>query len=53
MAQVQQDTVEGGDAIAQAFVVDRQAFWNRFTRFTVWAVLTVAIVLIGMWLFLA
>lgn len=52
MAQLQQDTVDG-DPITQAFVVDRQAFWNRFTRFTLWAIVVVVLLLIGLWLFVA
>lgn len=52
MAQVQQDN-QDADPITQAFVVDRQAFWNRFTGFTQWAVLAIVALLIGLWLFIA
>lgn len=52
MAQVQQESREV-DPITQSFIVDRQAFWNRFTGFTVRAVITVVIVLLGLWWFVA
>ena len=52
MAQVQQETMEG-DPITEAFIVDRQAFWNRFTRFTLWSIVAVVILLIALWLFVA
>ncbi len=50
MAQVQQEVREA-DPITEAFVVDRQAFWNRFTQFTVWAVIAIIVLLVGLWLF--
>ena len=33
MAQVQQETITA-DPATQAFIADRQIFWNRFTSFT-------------------
>lgn len=43
----------GGDPATQAFITDRQIFWNRFTRFTVWSIVTIVALLIGLWLFVA
>jgi hypothetical protein len=52
MAQVQQDNPDV-DPITQSFIVDRQAFWGRFTSFTTGAAIAVAALLIGLWLFVA
>ena len=52
MAQVQQDNGDA-DPITQAFIVDRQTFWNRFTTFTLWSVIAIVVLLIGMWFFIA
>lgn len=52
MAQVQQDNGQV-DPITQSFIVDRQAFWTRFTSFTTGAVIVVVLLLIGLWLFVA
>ena len=41
-----------GPNTPEAFIADRQIFWGRFTRFVVYAVMVVAIVLIGMAIFL-
>jgi hypothetical protein len=41
-----------GPTIEQAFLADRAMFWNRFTGFTKWAVIAVAVLLIALWLFL-
>lgn len=51
MAQVQQDTTTV-DPATQAFIVDRQIFWHRFTKFTTGAVIVVIILVVAMWLFL-
>ena len=52
MAQLQHENRDA-DPITQAFIVDRQTFWNRFTSFTVRAVVAIAVLLVLMWLFLA
>lgn len=52
MAQVQPET-QDIDPITQSFIVDRQAFWNRFTGFTSRAVIVIAILLLGLWWFIA
>ena len=52
MAQVQQDDRDV-DPITQSFIVDRQAFWGRFTGFTSGAVVVIVLLLIGLWLFVA
>jgi hypothetical protein len=39
--------------IDEAFIADRQIFWSRFTTFTTGAVVAVAVLLIGLWLFVA
>lgn len=52
MAQVQQDNRDA-DPTTQAFVIDRQAFWNRFTSFTLWSVIGIVVILIALWLFVA
>ena len=51
MAQIQQENRET-DPITQSFVVDRQAFWNRFTSFTTYAGGAVVLLLVLMWIFL-
>ncbi len=38
--------------IDQAFVADRQLFWDRFTGFTKWAVIAVVALLVLLWVFL-
>ncbi len=42
-----------GPSIEDAFLADRAMFWNRFTGFTKGAVIGVAVLLIGMLVFLA
>lgn len=37
--------------IDEAFVADRQIFWSRFTTFTTGAVVVVAVVLLGLLIF--
>ena len=39
------------DHIDETFVADRQIFWSRFTTFTTGAVVAVAVVLIGLYVF--
>jgi hypothetical protein len=51
MAQPQQETTSM-DPATQAFVADRQIFWNRFTSFTLGAVIVMVVLLVAMWLFL-
>lgn len=41
-----------GPNTAEAFIADRQTFWARFTRFVLYAVIAVALLLIGMAIFL-
>ena len=41
------------DSTDEAFIADRQIFWSRFTTFTTGAVVAVAALLIGLWLFVA
>lgn len=41
-----------GPNTPEAFIADREIFWGRFTRFIVFAVAGVAVVLIGMAIFL-
>ncbi len=52
MAQPTQETTAGPN-IDEAFVADRQIFWNRFTSFTTGSVIVLVVVLLAMWLFLA
>jgi negative regulator of sigma E activity len=52
MAQVQQEHQEV-DPITQSFIVDRQAFWTRFTRFTVNAVIAIVVLVVVLWWFVA
>ena len=35
-----------------AFVADRQAFWTRFTGFTKYSAIAIAVLLLLMWVFL-
>lgn len=51
MAQIQQETRDS-DPITQSFVVDRQAFWNRFTNFTTYVAGAIVVLLVLMWVFL-
>jgi hypothetical protein len=41
-----------GDETPEAFLADRQNFWNGFTLFTLWSVIFVVLLLIGMAVFL-
>jgi hypothetical protein len=36
----------------EAFLADRQRFWNSFTSFTFWSVIAIVILLVGMAVFL-
>jgi len=36
----------------EAFLADRQVFWNGFTRFTLWTVICLIALLVGMAVFL-
>jgi uncharacterized integral membrane protein len=38
-------------ALDQAFVADRQQFWNRFTAFSKWAVIAVIVLLVLLYIF--
>lgn len=51
MAQIQQETRDS-DPITQSFVVDRQAFWNRFTSFSTYVAGAIVLLLVLMWIFL-
>ncbi len=37
--------------IDETFIADRQIFWSRFTNFTTGAVVAVAVLLIGLYVF--
>ena len=39
--------------IDDAFVADRQTFWSRFTTFTMGAVIAIAVLLVGLLIFVA
>ncbi len=52
MAQVQQES-QDVDPITRSFILDRQAFWTRFTSFTFRTAILVVIVLVALWLFVA
>ncbi len=41
-----------GPSTPEAFIADREVFWGRFTRFILFAVIGIVIVLIGMAIFL-
>ena len=41
-----------GDETPDAFLADRQSFWNGFTQFTLWCVILVVALLVGMAVFL-
>ena len=36
----------------EAFLADRQAFWNGFTQFTLWSVISIIVLLVLMAIFL-
>ncbi len=36
----------------EAFLADRQSFWNGFTHFTLWTVIFLVLLLVGMAVFL-
>lgn len=35
-----------------AFLADRESFWNGFTQFTLWSVIFIIVLLVGMAIFL-
>ncbi len=39
--------------ISEAFVADRQIFWSHFTTFTTGAVVAIAVLLLGLLIFVA
>jgi hypothetical protein len=41
-----------GDETPEAFLADRQNFWNGFTQFTLWSVILTIVLLVGMAIFL-
>jgi hypothetical protein len=41
-----------GDEATAAFLADRQSFWNGFTHFTLWTVILLVVLLVGMAVFL-
>ena len=41
-----------GDETPEAFLADRQSFWNGFTHFTLWTVILLIVLLVGMAVFL-
>jgi hypothetical protein len=40
------------DETPEEFLADRQGFWNGFTRFTLWVVIFLVLLLVGMAVFL-
>jgi hypothetical protein len=36
----------------EAFLADRMSFWNGFTKFTLWSVILIVLLLLGMAFFL-
>ena len=52
MAQPTTQETTTGPSIDQAFVADRQMFWNRFTNFTTGAVIAVVLLLLLMLVFI-
>ncbi len=48
----EQTTIVTGAETPEAFLADRQRFWNGFTRATTGAVIAVAVVLVLMFVFL-
>ncbi|HEX3399113.1 MAG TPA: hypothetical protein VHT74_02175 [Acetobacteraceae bacterium] len=40
------------DETPEAFLADRQVFWNGFTRFTLWVAIFIILLLVGMAVFL-
>jgi len=36
----------------EAFLADRENFWNGFTQFTLWSVIFIIVLLVGMAVFL-
>ena len=45
-------TVTGQVETPEAFLADRQSFWNGFARFTLWTVIFLVALLVGMAVFL-
>jgi aa3 type cytochrome c oxidase subunit IV len=43
---------QAGAETPEAFLADRQTFWNGFTQFTLWSAVFVAVLLILMAIFL-
>jgi hypothetical protein len=41
-----------GDETPETFLADRQSFWNGFAQFTLWCVIFVVVLLVGMAVFL-
>jgi hypothetical protein len=41
-----------GNETAEAFLADRQNFWNGFAQFTLWSLISVVVLLVLMALFL-
>jgi hypothetical protein len=40
------------DETPEAFLADRQSFWNGFTNFVLWTVIFMVVLLVGMAVFL-
>ena len=36
----------------EAFLADRESFWNGFTKFTLWTAILIVLLLVGMAVFL-
>jgi hypothetical protein len=41
-----------GDETPEEFLADRQNFWNGFTQFTLWSLISVVVLLVLMAIFL-
>ena len=46
------DHTPAGAETPEAFLADRQNFWNGFSRFTLWCVIFIVLLLVGMAIFL-
>ena len=45
-------TMSGQAETPEAFLADRQHFWNGFAKFTLWSVIFLIVLLVGMAVFL-
>jgi hypothetical protein len=52
MAQQIVQTQPAGPTTEEGFLADRQSFWSSFTKFVLYAVIVVALIIIGLAVFL-